>query len=323
LMFSYNLLETTYYMLLTLHKSLNQKVVYTPEGVPSITISIKRDDLLHEHISGNKYRKLKYNLEEAKNSGLDTLLTFGGAFSNHIVATAAAGNEFGFKTIGVIRGDELAHDFPNSIANNPSLLFAQEQGMQFKFVDRTTYRLKEQADFINTLKKEFGSFYLVPQGGTNELAVKGCEEILSKEDKEFDYICCAIGTGGTISGIINTALPHQKVLGFPALKGDFLRKDIAQYVVNEDNWTLQEYHFGGFAKMTNELVVFINNFKKQTNIQLDPIYNGKMLFGIVDMIKRGILDREANILAIHTGGLQGIQGMNKRLKSKSSLLIQE
>ncbi len=310
-------------MLLELHKSLNQKVIYTPKGHAPITITIKRDDLLHEHISGNKYRKLKYNLEEAKNKGFDTLLTFGGAYSNHIVATAAAGNEFGFKTIGIIRGDELAVDYPNSIADNPSLVFAKEQGMQFKFVDRTSYRLKEMPAFIKALEEEFGSFYLVPQGGTNELAVRGCEEILSDKDKDFDYICCAIGTGGTIAGIINTALPHQKVLGFPALKGDFLQKDILQYVTSTDNWTLQNYHFGGFAKINEGLVLFLNDFKRQTNIQLDPVYNGKMLFGIVDMIKKGELDPKANILAIHTGGLQGIQGMNNRLKNKNSLLIQK
>ncbi len=309
-------------MILSLTKSLNQKVVYQPDGYEAITLTIKRDDLLHEHISGNKYRKLKYNLEEAKRLGHDTLLTFGGAYSNHIVATAAAGNEFGFKTIGVIRGDEFAQDFPRSIQDNPSLSFAKEQGMGFKFVNRTEYRQKESISFIESLEKEFGSFYLVPQGGTNSLAVKGCEEILTEEDDKFDYICCAIGTGGTISGIINTAKPHQKVLGFPALKGDFLRNDILQYVKSEDNWELQDYHFGGFAKINEDLVRFLNDFKKQTNIQLDPVYNGKMLYGIVDMIKKGQISKESSILAIHTGGLQGIEGMNKRLKNKNSLLIQ-
>jgi len=309
-------------MLLNLHKSLNQKAHYKPEGFPSIEITIKRDDLLHEHISGNKYRKLKYNLKEAKHLGHDTLLTFGGAFSNHIVATAAAGNEFGFKTIGIIRGNELADDFPDSIAENPSLIFAKEQGMQFKFIDRASYRLKETTAFIKDLQKEFGDFYLVPQGGTNELAIKGCEEILTQQDEEFEYICCAIGTGGTISGIINTAKPHQKVLGFPALKGDFLKNDILRYVTSDSNWKLMEYHFGGFAKINTSLVTFLNDFKKQTNIQLDPIYNGKMLFGIIDLIKKGEIANTAKILAIHTGGLQGITGMNKRLKNKKELLIQ-
>ena len=308
-------------MILPLSISLNQKIVYTPKGHAPITITIKRDDLLHEYVSGNKYRKLKYNLEEAKRLGYDTLLTFGGAYSNHIVATAAAGNEFGFKTIGVIRGDELATDYEKTLNENPSLNFAHQQGMNFKFIDRKSYRLKKEKAFIETLKKEFGNFYLIPEGGTNELAVKGCEEILSEKDKEFDYICCAIGTGGTISGIINTALPYQKVLGFPALKGDFHKQEIQPYVNNDTNWELINYHFGGFAKINEVLVAFINDFKKQTNIQLDPIYNGKMLFGIIDLIKKNTLNRTHKILAIHTGGLQGIMGMNKRNINNKSLQI--
>lgn len=309
-------------MILPLHKSLNQKVVYTPIGHNPIEITIKRDDLLHEYISGNKYRKLKYNLEEAQKLGHDTLLTFGGAFSNHIVATAAAGNEFGFKTIGIIRGNELANDFQKTINENPSLAFAHKQGMQFKFVDRKSYRLKKDKNFIKALENEFGNFYLVPEGGTNKLAVKGCEEILSEKDKDFDYICCAIGTGGTIAGIINTVGSNQKVLGFPALKGDFHRDEIQPYVRENKNWELINYHFGGFAKIDEELISFINDFKKQTNIQLDPIYNGKMLYGIIDLIKNNKLDSSKKILAIHTGGLQGIKGMNKRHKNKKTLQIQ-
>lgn len=308
-------------MLLPLKTSPNQKVVYTSLHHKPLNLWIKRDDLLHPDISGNKYRKLRYNVEQAHKRGFDTLLTFGGAFSNHIAAVAAAGNELGFKTIGIIRGEELNGN-EKMLAENSTIQFAKGQGMQFRFVSRSDYRLKETAEFIEKLKREFGDFYLVPQGGTNEFAVRGCEEILTEEDVDFDYICCAIGTGGTISGIINSAKPHQKVLGFPALKDDFLDREIAKYVHTTDNWQLvKEYHFGGFAKINAELVQFINDFKDQTQISLDPIYTGKMLFGIVDLHKKGFFNESDKILAIHTGGLQGIEGMNKRLLTKNITLL--
>lgn len=305
-------------MLLPLKKSNNQEVVYTPKGSNPIKLWIKREDLLHPHISGNKYRKLRYNLEAAQDKGCSTLITFGGAYSNHIAATAAAGKEFGFKTIGVIRGDELVNIMKSKENINPTLSFAHKQGMQFKFIDRKSYRQKHTTEFKEKLKKEFGDFYLVPEGGTNVLAVEGCEEILNKEDAKFDYICCAIGTGGTISGIINSLNNHQKVLGFPALKGDFLSDVIKQYVRPTDNWHLKtDYNFGGFAKINEELVHFINDFKKQTTLQLDPIYTGKMLYGIVDLHTKGYFEEDTKILAIHSGGLQGIDGMNQRLKNKN------
>ncbi len=305
-------------MLLPLKKSILQKVTYTPKDSKPITLWIKRDDLLHPHISGNKYRKLKYNLEAAKEQNHNTILTFGGAFSNHIAASAAAGKELGFRTIGIIRGNELGGDIEKTLKKNPTLNFANKQGMQFKFIDRSSYRLKHTQKFIEALKNEFGSFYLVPEGGTNDLAVKGCEEILGDNESNFDYICSAIGTGGTISGIINSLKLHQKVLGFPALKGDFLSDEIKKYVHSTDNWQLlNDYHFGGFAKINPELVHFINDFSLQTGIQLDPIYTGKMLFGIIDLAKKGYFEDKVKILAIHTGGLQGISGMNQRLKNKN------
>ena len=305
-------------MLLPLEKSIIQTVTYTPKDSKPIKLWIKRDDLLHPHISGNKYRKLKYNLEAAKEQNHNILLTFGGAYSNHIAATAAAGNELGFKTIGIIRGDELGVDADKTLKENPTLNFANQQGMQFKFIDRKSYRLKHTEIFVDDLKNEFGHFYLIPEGGTNDLAVKGCEEILGDNESNFDYICSAIGTGGTISGIINSLKPHQKVLGFPALKGDFLYDEIKKHVHSTDNWQLfKDYHFGGFAKINEGLVNFINDFSVQTGIQLDPIYTGKMLFGIIDLRKRNILKKNDRILVIHTGGLQGIEGMNQRLKNKN------
>ncbi|PKB15863.1 1-aminocyclopropane-1-carboxylate deaminase/D-cysteine desulfhydrase [Flavobacterium sp. 5] len=283
-----------------------------------ISLEIKREDLLHPFISGNKFRKLKYNLLQAKSEGLETVLTFGGAYSNHISAVAYAGKEQGFKTIGVIRGDELG----DKITENPTLKFAQDCGMQFEFVSREAYRLKTEPDFIAKLKDKFGSFYLVPEGGTNEYAIKGCEEILTDKDANFDFVCCAVGTGGTISGIINSALPHQKVLGFPALKGDFLKDEIRKFATNQ-NWELvTDYHFGGYGKVNEELVQFINQFYQQTQIPLDPIYTGKMVFGVIDLIQKNWFLDNAKILMIHTGGLQGIQGMNTILKSKNKTLIE-
>ncbi|WP_369413822.1 1-aminocyclopropane-1-carboxylate deaminase/D-cysteine desulfhydrase [Abyssalbus ytuae] len=278
----------------------------------SIQLFIKRDDLIHPHISGNKYRKLKYNLIEASNKGFTTLLTFGGAYSNHIAAVAAAGKEKGFKTIGIIRGEELW----NRIKENPTLKFAKECGMEFKFISRGEYRKKTDKDFIERLYCEFGNFYLVPEGGTNALAVKGCEEILTENDFSFDVVGVAVGTGGTISGIINCSQLSQQVLGFPALKGDFLNNEIVKFA-SKRNWKLVcDYHFGGYAKINEELITFINDFKIKTHIPLDPVYTGKMLFGLMDMIKNDEFEKGTKILAIHTGGLQGIKGMNLRNRKK-------
>lgn len=283
-----------------------------------VTLFIKREDELHPFISGNKFRKLKYNLEESAKQNKSTLLTFGGAYSNHIAATAAAGFNFDFKTIGVIRGHELGNNFAETIQNNPTLKFASAHNMQFEFVSRADYRIKTSPEFIASLKEKFGDFYWVPEGGTNNFAVKGCEEILTEEDAKYDFICCAIGTGGTISGIINSLKSHQKAIGFPALKGDFLQHEINKYILKQNNWSLNiNYHFGGYAKVSEELITFINKFKRETKIPLDPVYTGKMVFGIVDLIKNGFFEKGSKILAIHTGGLQGIEGMNLLLKKKN------
>ncbi|UFH36831.1 1-aminocyclopropane-1-carboxylate deaminase/D-cysteine desulfhydrase [Flavobacterium acetivorans] len=289
---------------------MNQKLVI--EFPNSISVHIKREDLIHPFVSGNKFRKLKYNLLQAKEDKQKTLLTFGGAYSNHIAAVAFAGKEQGFKTIGIIRGDELR----DKISENPTLKFAESCGMQFEFVSRETYRSKNDDSFLDDLKRKFGSFYLIPEGGTNELAVKGCQEILTDEDAQFDYVCCAVGTGGTISGIINGALPHQKVLGFPALKGDFLKDEIRIFAQNE-NWELiTQYHFGGYGKVNQDLIAFINQFYADHQIPLDPIYTGKMVFGVMDLIQKDYFSPHSKILLIHTGGIQGIQGMNLKLKNK-------
>jgi len=273
-------------------------------------VFIKLEYLNHKYISGNKFRKLKYNFVEAKKQKKDTIVTFGGAYSNHIAAVAAAGKEFKFKTIGIIRGEELT----SQTDLNPTLTFARLQGMKLLFITREAYKEKSSDHFLQNLKAKYGDFYLIPEGGTNELAVRGCEEILTLDDKKYDYICCPVGTGGTISGLINASGDHQTVLGFPALKGDFLQEDISKFV-KKDNWHLMtNYHFGGYAKINEELISFINQFKRANTIPLDPIYTGKMMYGVMDLLKKGFFKKDDRILAIHTGGLQGIEGMNIKLK---------
>jgi 1-aminocyclopropane-1-carboxylate deaminase len=289
---------------------LNQEIHINFQN--DISLNIKREDLIHPFISGNKFRKLKYNLIQAKAENKKTVLTFGGAFSNHIAAVAFAGKEYGFKTIGLIRGEELL----DKIEENPTLKFAQENGMRFEFVSREDYRFKNEISFLENLKQKFGDFYLVPEGGTNELAIKGCEEILTAEDAVFNYVCCAVGTGGTISGLINSAYPDQKILGFPALKGDFLKDEIRIFA-KKDNWDLiSDYHFGGYGKINLELIDFINAFFEENQVPLDPIYTGKMVFGVIDLIHKNYFPAHSKILLIHTGGLQGIEGMNLKLKQK-------
>ena len=278
----------------------------------TIRLEVKREDLHGEGISGNKLRKLKYNVAKAIEQGATKILTFGGAYSNHILAASYIKKKYGIDVIGVVRGEELA----GKVKENPTLCKAQENGMQFHFVSREAYRNKSSSEFIQKLKEKFGDFYLLPEGGTNELAIKGCEEILTTEDEKFDYICCAVGTGGTVAGLINASTENQQVIGFSALKGDFLIDDVAALVSNK-NWAIQtNYHFGGYAKVNSELITFINDFKKNTGVLLDPIYNGKMMYGIFDLIKKDYFPKNTSILAIHTGGLQAVSGMNILLKKK-------
>jgi 1-aminocyclopropane-1-carboxylate deaminase len=289
--------------------SVNQSLpLLLPQG---IQLYLKRTDLVHPTISGNKFYKLKNNLIEAKAQGATTLLTFGGAYSNHIAATAAAGHAYDLRTIGIIRGEELR----DKIDQNPTLRQAQTLGMQLHFISRSDYRRKADIDFIQRLASIFGAFYMIPEGGTNRLAVQGCEDILTSSDQQdFDYICCAVGTGGTIAGIINSSSDQQKILGFPALKGNFFADEIKRWTTRS-HWELcLDYHFGGYAKTAPELLAFIVEFERNTDIKIEPIYTGKMLFGIFDLIERGYFPENSRILAIHTGGLQG--NLSTRLQSK-------
>lgn len=283
-----------------------------------VTLHIRREDLSHPVVSGNKFRKLKYNLAEAEVRGATTVLTFGGAHSNHIAATAFAAKERGLSSVGIIRGDELA----DKVIDSPTLSFATKCGMRLHFISREDYRKKAESAFIQQITRALGPFYLIPEGGTNALAVRGCEEILDERDAFYDYICCPVGTGGTLSGISNSLRPYQQALGFPAVKGEFIKDDIRKFAHSE-NWRLiQGYEFGGYAKTDDRLIAFINAFFERTRIPLDPVYTGKMVFGVMKELAAGFFPEGAKILMIHTGGLQGIAAMNRRLlETKRPILI--
>lgn len=281
-------------------------------------LSLLREDVLHPKVSGNKFRKLKYNVLEAKSQQKQTLLTFGGAYSNHIAATAAAGKLCGMSSIGIIRGDELEA----KVNDNPTLSYAKSCGMKLHFINRSDYRNKNSSEFLKQLKIKFGDFYLLPEGGTNALAVKGCTEILSTKTQSYDLICTSVGTGGTVAGVATSASKAQNILGFSALKGTFQESVIATYAPTSKLKITDAYCFGGYAKIDSNLVRFMNDFKNKTEIQLDPIYTGKMMYGIFDQMKHEKIPKNSRILAIHTGGLQGIPGMNSLLKKKNLPLLQ-
>jgi 1-aminocyclopropane-1-carboxylate deaminase/D-cysteine desulfhydrase-like pyridoxal-dependent ACC family enzyme len=278
-----------------------------------IRLYVKRDDLIHPQVSGNKWRKLKYNLQAAQQQQ-KRLLTFGGAYSNHIAATAAAGNMFGFKTIGVIRG-ELVKPL------NPTLSLAQQQGMKLIFVGRKEYR-EEKAEIAARLQNELGSCYVIPEGGSNVLAVKGCAEIVAEVREQLDgvpdYFCVSSGTGGTAAGLVVGLEGMSALKVFPALKGDFVNDKINSLIwecvgKKYDNLQLiNDYHFGGYTKWNQELIDFINVFYEKFRLQIDPIYTGKLFYGVWNEIQKGKFKDGSTIVVIHTGGLQGIQGFNQR-----------
>ena len=287
----------------------------------NVNLYVLREDLIHSEISGNKWRKLKYNILQAKKLRLNTILTFGGAYSNHIAATAAAGKEFGLNTVGIIRGEEV-------LPLNPTMQKAKENGMTFKYISRSQYREnnKYELPFIQELKREFGNFYLVPEGGSNAIALKGCSEIVDNIDVDFDVICSACGTGGTLAGIISSLKKQTKVIGFPALKGGgFLKEDINRLLteysiqfdlkIENNNWELNtDYHFGGYAKVKPELITFLQEFYKKHKIKLDLIYTGKMMFGLYDLIQTADVFNGKTIVVVHTGGVQGNIGFEERLE---------
>jgi 1-aminocyclopropane-1-carboxylate deaminase len=273
-----------------------------------IEFYIKRDELIHPEVQGNKYRKLKCNLQEARKQKKESLLTFGGAYSNHIYATAAAAKFFGFKSIGIIRGEMS----PNL---SPTLQFARQHGMELHFVSRGDYPGFSASGNLPELYKRFGDFYFIPEGGTNTHALKGIAEIIDELNISFDFICTACGTGGTVAGLLSGLKGKAHVIGFSSLKGEdkltdgirALNRQYDGFVFN--NFTLNfDYHFGGYARVKPELIEFIKDFHVKNNIQLEPVYTGKMFFGLFDMIVKNKFKPGSRIIALHTGGLQGLNG---------------
>lgn len=288
-----------------------QKINYPLWDDRGIEVWIKRLDQVHPLASGNKFFKLKYNLEKAISENHDTILTFGGAYSNHIYATAAAAKSLGLHSIGIIRGEE-------TLPLNPTLASAKENGMTIDYVDREAYRKKTEPDFLQALQEKFGNFYLIPEGGTNEEAIKGTSEILEEKDSEFTHLTCSIGTGGTFAGLANTILEHQTLFGFSSLKGNFIHEEIRdllknQHVIPKGKYQiLDQFHFGGYGKFNADLIKFVKWFYKEFEIALDPIYTGKMIYGLFELIKNETIESDSKILIIHTGGLQGLAGFNHR-----------
>lgn len=272
-----------------------------------VQLAVMRLDQVHSEVSGNKFFKLKYNLEEAKRLGKKTILTFGGAFSNHIYATASAAQLTGFQSIGIIRGEDAD-------SKNPTLAHAQKMGMQLYFVDRESYRRKNSPEFLEDLKAQFGDFYLIPEGGTNDLAIQGTQEILKDVPSDFSHICVCIGTGGTFAGLASSLKSHQKLLGFSSLKGEFIHQEIAKLLESNQihpagSYEIKtDYHFGGYGKHKLALIEFMGWFYKEFKIPLDPIYTGKMMFGTWDLIEKDYFISGSKVLVIHSGGLQGNAG---------------
>ena len=298
-------------------KFLEHKIPIVEIPIESkVRLFIKREDLTHPEISGNKYWKMFYNVKKylEKEVSERKIITFGGAFSNHIAAAAALGKEFGIKTLGIIRGNELE----NTWQENPTLFSAHQNGMSFRFVTREIYRDKEK--MMKELQEEFPESLVVPEGGTNENAVEGIQYMLTDETNDFDYICSAVGTGGTVSGLSKFAQPHQKVIGFKAVKDNSLENRIKN-LSKKDNFILIDASDGGFGKITDENVRFINEFYQYFGIVLEPVYTGKMLRKIFEMIDEGYFPENSKILAFHTGGVQGIAGANEMLKKKNRNLI--
>ncbi|MFN3916459.1 MAG: 1-aminocyclopropane-1-carboxylate deaminase/D-cysteine desulfhydrase [Flavobacteriales bacterium] len=295
-----------------------QEIILPEITEAKIRLFVKRDDLIHPYVSGNKWRKLEYNIAAFKASKKAKLLTFGGAFSNHLVATAAACNQADVPCMGVIRGEDA--DF-----NNPTLAVAAAQGMELHAINREEYNLKAMPEYKEELYNRFGSVFVVPEGGANHYGVNGCMNIVKELKFSPDYVAVATGTGTTLAGISIAADKKTKVIGFPALKGGVFieneaRKLLYQTLFDEDyvkeilnKVTLEtRFHFGGYGKVDENLVAFVNHFYQKTHIPLDLVYTGKLFFGLMNLIASGYFPAGSSIVAIHTGGLQGNEGMKSR-----------
>ncbi len=296
-----------------MHKNIPLQKIETEITLKKkVSLRVLRLDLIHPEISGNKWFKLKYNIEFVKENNISTLLTFGGAYSNHIAATAFAGRHYNIKTIGIIRGEEV---------DNSTLLQAKNMGMQLHFVPRFLFKNKEE--LFEHLQKNFdlSKMHIVPEGGSNLLGVKGCKEIMEFIPNTATHICCACGTGSTAIGLLQSTSETQKVLGISSLKADgYFEKIVSQFVNDkstEEKVTFNyNYHFGGYAKFTKELYMFTKEIEEKFKIPLDFIYTAKMLFGVMDLIEKDYFSANSEIIAIHTGGLQGNTGFEERIIPK-------
>jgi 1-aminocyclopropane-1-carboxylate deaminase/D-cysteine desulfhydrase-like pyridoxal-dependent ACC family enzyme len=274
----------------------------------NIRVSVLRLDKIHPTISGNKWFKLKYYLEDAVAQKKDHLVTFGGAYSNHIIATAAVGKLFSFRTSGIIRGER-----PKNLSH--TLLLAGEYGMKLIFTGREQYRSKKVPKELEDLSDEI---YLINEGGCGHLGIKGAAEILDhcKEEK-FSHIACAVGTSTMMAGLVKASLPHQETIGVGVIKDERgLKAELFSLLSSEEKeksfQLVTDYHFGGYAKHKTELINFMNDFYKKTSIPTDFVYTGKLFFGILNMIRNNSFPNHSNILIIHSGGLQGNFSLPKR-----------
>lgn len=287
--------------------SPEQKISLPDWQNKSIHVSVKRDDMIHPFISGNKWRKLKFNVEEALAQNKKHLVTFGGAWSNHILATACAGATFGFKTTAFLRSEEGI--------NNPLIAMCRLFGMNLIYINRVDY--KDKRFLFNTHFGHDSQAYFIDEGGHGALGSKGCEEIITSLNETYDHIFCACGTGTTVAGIqqaVTISGLKTEVHGIPVLKGGgFIQDEIQKIHPNSKPVTLHtEYHFGGYAKTKHELLQFVEKFVSNTGIMIEPTYTGKLFFAINDLIAKNYFKQDARILIIHTGGLTGFLGMYER-----------
>ncbi|WP_448697968.1 1-aminocyclopropane-1-carboxylate deaminase/D-cysteine desulfhydrase [Mucilaginibacter sp. AW1-3] len=276
-----------------------------------VSLYIKRDDLIHPIISGNKWRKLKYVLQKARAENKNHLVTFGGAYSNHLLATAVASALFGFKATGFVRGEEV---------DNDHLFLCRLYGMKLLFVGREAYR-----DKLNLFEEHFGTdsnAFFIDEGGASAEAAKGCSELVSELTDAYDDLFCACGTGTTAAGIINGITEQQLATQFHAVpvfkNGGFIADEISGYLLKPVPYQLHlDYHFGGYAKTTPQLISFIEEFISHTGILIDPVYTGKMLYAIFDLAGQNKFAPGSKILAVHTGGTWGLLGMKERFSTLS------
>jgi 1-aminocyclopropane-1-carboxylate deaminase/D-cysteine desulfhydrase-like pyridoxal-dependent ACC family enzyme len=288
------------------------RISFAMADTRGVDVYVKRDDLTHREVSGNKWRKLKYNLIRAREQGFSTLATVGGAYSNHISAVAAAGKMFGFNTIGIIRGNRIGEQ-------TPTLRKAQADGMALHFISRAEYRERDSETFVARWRNKLGEIYYLPEGGTNALAMSGCAEIVAELATQmpagYDFICTAVGSGGTLAGLSSAAADGQRVVGIPVVNDASLQNKISRLLAqsNRNNWRLlYGYIFGDYGKVTPELLDFMRNFHGGTGVPLEPVYTGKLFYAVYDLIEQRYFSRGTRIVIVHTGGLQGNAGFSDR-----------